>query len=795
MKNPGRIIFILLLILQYNSIAAQSSLRGKVFDCKTGDPLAFVNLVSSDNSSGTSTDIEGRFVLEKPRFPLQLNFTYVGYRPVNQWVNSADEVLRIELCPEIMTLSEVVIVPWNNPALEIMRKVVAGRDRHNPARLESYSCEAYGKLILTIDTTRSGSELNLPDSTMQRIRKLLDEQYLFLMETASERSYFKGRLTEKVTGSRISGLKDPMFVFLLSQLQSFSFYDDLIQIMDRSYLNPASPMGLRKYLFSLEDTLYQKQDTIYVIKYVPRPGVSVDAMVGLLYINNSDFAMQNVTATPADEGNGMIISIRQKYERVGGHWFPIELGSSILLKNIIIGQFYALGDGNYYLKNIHINEGRKRIGSVPSGIEIERAAHTRDTAFWSEKRVAALEIKEMRTYEMIDSLGEAEQLDHISRRLDALMRARFPLGPLEIDLKKFIRYSVYEGIYGGLGLATSLRAFPWFSLSGYMGYGYGDDELKYGGELIVPLYRPLDINFSISAAKDLRETGLIWNPQIPGGQQELNLRRLLVKEMDPWSYQMVGFSVRPLRDIQLKLFASREEFKLNEMYLKEFPALAFDGPLHIASAEIRYAIGERIMMTPHQVVSMGTNKPVFWLRFRRGLNTPSGEAKALNSIEFKASASIRLPALGMLEANFLGGMHNTAQSPSLLFNGRGSYKELTIFAPNAFATVRMNEFLADHFAYLFLTHDFKHHITSNRELPSLRIHLNAGWSLLKRDWLVSDGSRGMEDILLEGGIDIPDLVDLGLLKIGIGGFYRFGAYAYDNTKDNLAWKILLALPF
>ncbi|MBE0642089.1 MAG: carboxypeptidase-like regulatory domain-containing protein, partial [Bacteroidales bacterium] len=182
-------IILIAVIFSILPLHAQELLRGVVTDCRTGDPLAFVNLITADGVHGTSTDIEGRFELRDLQFPVGLRITYVGYAPQDLWLTAPERRLQVELCPKALNLSEVVILPWDNPALGMMRKVVENRHRHDPARLESYTCDAYGKMVFTADTTRIGSpDFSIPDSTLRKIRELLNAQHLFIMETASERT-------------------------------------------------------------------------------------------------------------------------------------------------------------------------------------------------------------------------------------------------------------------------------------------------------------------------------------------------------------------------------------------------------------------------------------------------------------------------------------------------------------------------------------------------------------------------------------------------------------------------------
>ncbi len=51
----------------------------------------------------------------------------------------------------------------------------------------------------------------------------------------------------------------------------------------------------------------------------------------------------------------------------------------------------------------------------------------------------------------------------------------------------------------------------------------------------------------------------------------------------------------------------------------------------------------------------------------------------------------------------------------------------------------------------------------------------------------------MEHGFAEGGVQIDQLVRLGLARFGIGAFYRLGAYQFADPMDNLALKLTLGL--
>ena len=56
-------IFILIALFPIVVFAQKASLTGKVVDAVSNDPLPFVNIIVSGTSIGTTTDLDGNFIL------------------------------------------------------------------------------------------------------------------------------------------------------------------------------------------------------------------------------------------------------------------------------------------------------------------------------------------------------------------------------------------------------------------------------------------------------------------------------------------------------------------------------------------------------------------------------------------------------------------------------------------------------------------------------------------------------------------------------------------------------------
>ncbi|QXD15064.1 TonB-dependent receptor [Rhodocaloribacter litoris] len=118
MKSPvslPRIPAALLLLLVFGAgpAAAQSELRGRVLDQQTGEPLAGVNVTVAGTTTGTTTDLEGRFLLPLPTPDAVLQLSYVGYVRKTVRIDDANGFLNILLEPDNILLNEVQVVGFD----------------------------------------------------------------------------------------------------------------------------------------------------------------------------------------------------------------------------------------------------------------------------------------------------------------------------------------------------------------------------------------------------------------------------------------------------------------------------------------------------------------------------------------------------------------------------------------------------------------------------------------------------------------------------------------------------------
>lgn len=134
---------------------AQQSVKGKVLDEKTGDPLIGVSVTVQGTSQGTITDFEGNFQLTL-RKEETLQLTYIGYLPQTQRVSPGTANLVVRMREDTQVLDEVVVVGYGTQkkASSVASIVqTKGEEMLKVGNLNSVSEALQGKLngVITIN--------------------------------------------------------------------------------------------------------------------------------------------------------------------------------------------------------------------------------------------------------------------------------------------------------------------------------------------------------------------------------------------------------------------------------------------------------------------------------------------------------------------------------------------------------------------------------------------------------------------------------------------------------------------
>ncbi len=275
-------------------------ITGKVYDAATREPLPFVNLLLRNTTVGTSSDIEGAYKIETTKTSDSLQASFIGYtlasRPI---LNHKTQVLNFFLEPESKSLGEVVIHPGENPAWNIMRKMVLHKPDNDPSKMESYLFEAYNKLEFDINNIPKKYERKKVLKPVNFIFNYIDSSNIkekpflpaFISETVSDIYYKSSPPVKKevIKATKFSGFKNPSISqFTGDMYQDIDIYKNTSMLFGQEFVSPLTNSWNGYYKYYLIDSMYINGHRCYQIQFKPKH-LSEFAFYGNMWITDTTF--------------------------------------------------------------------------------------------------------------------------------------------------------------------------------------------------------------------------------------------------------------------------------------------------------------------------------------------------------------------------------------------------------------------------------------------------------------------------------------------------------------------------
>ncbi|MRT92628.1 DUF5686 family protein [Ancylomarina sp. 16SWW S1-10-2] len=796
------ILIFLLSTFYINLSYSQSYIKGKVIDHKTQKALAFVNIIFNDNPyCGTTSDIDGKFSFKSAVKTNKLTCSYVGYEKQDLDLTSIDTqnelIIKLHSSPKI--LQEVIVKAGENPANRIIRKVIKNKDLNNPEKITSFKYTSYNKDIYDIipHDTIADDSLNI------RLKTFLKGGHAFFSESVTERKFMKPDINEEVViATKVSGFKKPSFASIGTDMQPFSFYNNMITILDINYLNPIAKGSLKKYTFRIKDTLFHKNDSTYIISFKPKMNKNIDGLTGLLYINTNKYAIENVIAEPFEKGL-IDIKIQQKYSLIDNkQWFPSQLNFELILRNDPSKRFVTTVNGKTYIEKVELFPELKRSDFSIDAVSIHKLANNRDSSFWVQHRTESLNTSEKTTYRVIDSIGKRYKFDAALLVVEKLADNKITFKFMDIDITKSLIYNQFEGMRLGLGAYTNDKVLKNLSVGGFFGYGLGDHQWKYGGEFALKLNRDKEIEIKGKHQHNLKEPGGLTLNSI-NTVNVFDTKIYFASQMDKIKQNSISIGFRTLK--YAKFNFELNHTKVSPQYDYQFQPNELQTITNYTNCDIRiklkFAYKEKFVNSLKKRMSVGTKYPVLLLSYTKGIKGLYNSEFNFNKIEARIEQSFLSKNIGKTTFRIDGGFIDKALPYGLLFTGEGSYdKNLPLFLANYFQTVRPYEFLSDRFVNIHFSHNFGSLLYKHGKFqPHISIHNNIGWGKLSHsEYHKNIEFKTKEKGLFETGVQIDNIIKANYLNLlylgfGAGAYYRYGPYAHTNTNDNMTIKFSMTI--
>ncbi len=488
-------------------------LSGRIVDAQTGEAVPSATVYAQRNQRGTIADLDGFFRLELKQLPDSLRISCLGYTPQFIYLTApTPPEFRVRMQPKASELEAVVIRPGENPAHRLIRSAIASRNRNNPNRLPQYRTRSYNKLHITFNPNRSS--VGRDSITEARMEEITQQQHLFLWETVTERIHRRpDRLKETVIASRTSGLPGLALPLTPTDLQDLSVYEATLRILSTEYTSPLHPNALNLYYYVLTDTLLDDRDTLFTIEFRPQSRYA-NGLTGRLQLHSRTWAVASLEAKAPLPADLLLaarqVSIRQIHRPLNDStWFPHQLWTDLGLQVPNDRDTVPL-----------LLVARSSIDSVDLApmllkrdfdqyvLEVAPDAAGIPDSTWDRLRGIALTLQEKQTYHKVDSLlGSQKFFFWLFRQFDRLRTGYIQIGSLDLNLNRIIRYTPVDRFRLGVGLRTNERISRSGNIGGWVGYGFTDQEWKYGAELTLTPFQKATPALQLGYERELNGLG------------------------------------------------------------------------------------------------------------------------------------------------------------------------------------------------------------------------------------------------------------------------------------------------
>jgi hypothetical protein len=800
--NLFKAIFCFSILIAFNTVAQNY----QIIDAISKEPVSFAKIIP-EKDKPVLTDIDGKFTLTA--FDQKISVRAAMYLDTVISIYSWTENI-LQLKPAMKAIQEVTVLPGINPADRIILNAINNRKKNHPMENDGFISKQYSKFTFDLDdATRrkamDSSNARTDDSTLLKLRQFFSNKYLFMIETAS-RHFFEPPYREKeiIDAYKVSGFSDPIFSTFAQEMQSFHFYENQVALMGVQYVNPIAFGSLNRYLFVLEDTTINNSDTTYTIFYRPRKGKNFEGLTGRLFINTNGFAIEKVTASPyAYDSTSIKIEVTQEYAFVDNYkWFPSKLSTSMELTPLSIdyksGKGFIQGKGATYIENVKFNPKeleKERFNNVATQTEIN--ADKVEESKWNDLRNNQLSNREKNTYVALDSIVKENKLDRLLKISKILATGKIPLGYFNLDMQRIFIYNQFEGYRIGMGIETSEKLMKPVVLGGYVGYGFKDKALKYGGYSTIHLHRLSASKIDLYYQYDVAEVGGFQPIKSTNFLNNELARDLFVQNM---AYQQkyggtISTTIRS--NMELKLDVNRQHIQSanNYSYLgkTEFDAL-------VSSFIWTWSIREKVNHLGTQRVPMGTKYPKLQVQFHKSWLPPNASLST-NYVDFyrcvfSIQQNVPITGIGKLSWSARAGI--ASQNAPLFFQlaTPATAVNWSISVPNTFETVGVNEFYHKKMAAVFTRFTFNAIRTKAKwNQPQFGLHYAYGIGDFSNKSDHAYNIRSMDLGFHEAGIFINGILVSNNTSIGLGSFYRFGSYQFSDWKKNLVPKIVIGVVF
>lgn len=724
----------MLLFLAVLALPMNAQISGHIIDDETGDSIPYASAVYRGHNVAVSSNLSGFYTIARHE-GWTLTFSAVGYiqRTVIVSTKTPSKV-NIRLKPDNRKLKEVTVKAKrrrysrkDNPAVELMRKVIAAKKATDLDNRDYYQYNKYQKLTLAVNDINTDT---LNSSTFKKRPWLKDQiekcQYnnklilpISVDETLTQILYRKHPKTQKsiIKGQNSTGINDLfqtgdiLTTTLKDVFTDVNIYDDQVRLLQYLFTSPIGKDAIAFYRFYIEDTLYVDRDKCIHLHFLPNNQQDFGFRGDIYILADSSYQVKRCELTiPKKSDVNFVESLKvlQEFKQLKDSTWVLsqddmvaELKFASFLHKAIVIRNTRLSDYAFDPLPKQLLKGKAR--------EVKEAnAMMRGDDFWKQYRQVSLTKGESGMDAFVHNLEQIKGFKYIIFGAKAFIENFVETGnPSKVDIGP-INTMITSNFVDGLRLRGSAQSTAnlsknWF-FSGYYAHGFDSKKNYYRGDIIYSFnkkeYLPREfpkrtLTFSstydvcspsdkfMHTDKDNVFTSLKWTRV--DNMMFYNRQELTFEREEDWGFKTtVGLKTEENEacgDMRFLPLSTLQDQKIRTTELR---------------AELRFAPGETFINTKQRRLKINLDAPVFTVSHTLGLKDVLGGDYHYNYTEASIYKRFWMNSWGKIDCYIRGGIQwNKVPFPLLSMPATNlSY----ILQEQTFSLVNNMEFLNDRFA-------------------------------------------------------------------------------------------------
>lgn len=510
------VTFAVLLFLVVVRMAAQL-ITGTVTDKEFGEPMPGVHIYFVDDKrTMVVSDINGNYKIAARKGTLL--FSIVGFDRYMVEVEGKSQKMNVKLTETASALNEVEIVSKrkkysrkDNPAVEMMKKVIAAKKSSDLYERDFFSYMKYEKMTLAlneftekvfeddhfkhfpflkehVETCPETGKLILPLTVEEKVSR-----QIFRRNPKSEKTIVTGQHSEGVTELINTG--DIVNSMLADCFTDIDIYKDDVRLLQYPFISPISTKkAIGFYRYFIADTLLVDRDECFQVDFTPNNAQDFGFSGSLYILADSTWRLKKVRLSIPSRSDVNYVEqmdIIQNFE-------PLLSGEQVVKDNKMIVQLKLAS----FIQKLQVERTVRytdydftmipdRTFKIRGDVKVESSAQMRDEAFWEGFRPTPLtksegqlnlfldRLKKIKGMKYIIWVGKAFIENYVETSINPDKPSLVDIGPVNT----MVGSNFVEGFRLRASAQTTAALNPHWFAKGYVKYGFGDQRWKGMGEL------------------------------------------------------------------------------------------------------------------------------------------------------------------------------------------------------------------------------------------------------------------------------------------------------------------------